>query len=229
MAVSYVDRQAFSTLSVEVTRELEISNSQYGLLLQAFSFAYLLGTPLSGWWIDRVGARRGLVISVLVWSVVAALHSLAGGLFMLFVLRIALGIAEGPSFPGSAQAVQRALPPRDRARGFGVLFTGSSFGGMVVPPRATFRELVQHPLVIRALVAIFAAAPIFGFVNGWGAKYLNHTFGVSQEHVGHYLWLPPLVFDTGAILFGDLASRQRRPEGAPPRLLFAIAVPLCAC
>lgn len=91
-------------------------------------------------------------------------------------------------------------------------------------PRATFRELVTHPLVIRALIAIFTAAPIFGFALGWGAKYLNRTFGVTQEEVGHYLWLPPLAFDVGAILLGDLASRQRRAPGVPPRLLVTIGL-----
>ena len=285
MAVSYVDRQAFSFLSVEVTADLGISNAEYGLLLLAFSLAYLVATPLGGWWLDRVGARRGLVISVLLWSVVAGLHCFANGLAMLFVLLIALGLAEGPSFPGSAQTVQRVLPPAERARGFGVLFTGSSLGAMIVPllaaalytlygwrvafvltavaglvwvplwlaatrsravraaldepvevdpeaaaaPRATFRELVRHPIVIRALVAIFAAAPIFGFVHGWGSKYLNRELGVSQAAAGGYLWLPPLAFDLGAVLLGDLASRQRRAPGAPPRLLVAISIPFAAC
>jgi ACS family hexuronate transporter-like MFS transporter len=281
MAVSYVDRQAFAFLSVKVTEDLGISNTEYGWLLLAFSLAYLGATPLGGWWIDRVGARRGLVVSVLVWSAVAALHCFANGLVMLFALRIALGIAEGPSFPGSAQTVQRVLPPGERARGFGVLFTGSSVGGMIVPPlaaalfalygwrlafvgtaviglvwvplwiaatrqrgvravldesaeagpgepRATFGELVRHPIIIRGLVAVFAAAPIFGFALGWGSKYLNRTFGVTQVDAGGYLWLPPLAFDLGAIAFGDLASRQRRAEGAPPRFLFAFAIPLAA-
>ncbi len=281
MAVSYVDRQAFAYLSVQVTKDLGISEAQYGWLTSAFSIAYLVATPICGWWIDRVGARRGLVISVLVWSAVAALHCFATGFFMLFALRIALGIAEGPSFPGSAQVVQRALPPAERARGFGVLFTGSSLGGMVVPllagtlyafygwrlafvgtalvgliwvplwllatrqrgvsealdtvpdegppePRPRLVELVLHPVGLRALAGIFAAAPVAGFVLLWGSKFLNRTFGVTQEDARAYLWLPPLAFDAGAILFGDLASRQRREGGAPPRLLFAIAIPLAA-
>ena len=77
-------------------------------------------------------------------------------------------------------------------------------------PRATFGQLVRHPLVIRALLAIFSAAPIFGFALGWGALYLNRTFGVTQEGVGEYLWLPPLAFDAGAVLLGDLASHAAR-------------------
>jgi ACS family hexuronate transporter-like MFS transporter len=274
-------------LAPAVTKALDISDAAYGWLGSAFSMAYLLGTPFAGWWIDRAGARRGLVASVLAWSAVAALHAIVPGFAALFVLRLALGLTEGPGFPGASQTVQQILPARDRERGFGVLFTGSSFGAMLVPPLATlvfrhagwrvaflgtaaagllwiplwvavtrspavraqldasatsgpgssepgaaprpgFRELAAHPLVIRALIAIFAAAPVFGFPQTWGAKYLVRTFAIAQGDVGRYLWLPPLVFDAGAILFGDRASRQRRAEGAPPRALFALAAALTA-
>src|SRR5689334_1620162 len=64
MAVSYIDRQAIATLAPSVKAALDISGKEYGWLGSAFSFAYLAATPLCGWWIDRVGARRGLVLSV---------------------------------------------------------------------------------------------------------------------------------------------------------------------
>jgi len=278
MTVSYVDRQTLAVLAPSVTKALGISDQAYGWLGSAFSMAYLIGTPFAGWWIDRAGARRGLVASVFAWSAVAALHALVPGFAMLFVLRLALGITEGPGFPGAAQTVQRILPPGDRERGFGVLFTGSSFGAMVVPPFATLvyrhagwrvaflitavagliwiplwmaltrsknvraqldaapvtvaeprpslGEMLSHPIVIRALCAILAAAPIFGFSQIWGAKYLVRTFSLEQGDVGGYLFVPPLVFDAGAILFGDLASRQRRAEGVPARGLYAIGLAL---
>ena len=140
MAVSYADRQALAVLAPTVTRELQISETNYGWLLSAFSLAYLVGAPLAGRWIDRVGARRGLPVAVAVWSLVAALHVFlpgpAGGFWVLLALRVALGFAESPSFPGASQTVHRALPPADRPRGFGVLYVGSSLGAMVVPPLA---------------------------------------------------------------------------------------------
>jgi ACS family hexuronate transporter-like MFS transporter len=271
MTVSYVDRVTLAVLAPTVTKALGISELEYGWLTSAFSIAYLLATPLSGWWIDRVGARRGLVGSVLFWSSVAALHALVPGFWVLFALRIALGMAEGPGFPGAAQTVQRILPAAERARGFGVLFTGSSIGGMIAPliatflfrhagwrlaflgtalvgliwvpiwiaitsrpdvraqldrsgepasaPRPRFAELASHPAVVRGVIAVFAAAPVIGFMQVWGAKYLVRTFAVTQGDVGDYLWMPPLVFDAGALLFGDLASRLRLP-----RTLFGIAL-----
>ncbi len=280
MTVSYIDRATFGVLAPSVTEALNISEKEYGWLQSAFAFAYLIATPFAGWWIDRAGARRGLVASVLVWSVIAGLHAIVPTFGVLFALRIALGFAEGPSFPGSAQTVQRVLPAGERERGFGVLFTGSSVGGMLVPPLAAFLfgiagwrgaflgtaviglvwvplwiaitgqvavrarldaprevisaprprliDLVRHPLMLRALVAIVAVAPIVGFLQAWGAKYLVREFHLGQKDVGAYLWLPPLAFDVGAIAFGYFSSRQRRGEGVPPRLLFALALAMVA-
>jgi ACS family hexuronate transporter-like MFS transporter len=279
MTVSYIDRSTLAVLAPSITKALHIGETEYGWLASAFSIAYLVSTPLSGWWIDRIGARRGLVGSILVWTSVAAMHALVPGFATLFVLRIALGMAEGPSFPGAAQTMQRVLPPEERARGFGLLFTGSSIGGMIVPPlaaalysiggwrvaflgtaavgllwipvwihvtgkpamrakldthavsgsataRPTFLMLLTDRNVIRARWAILATAPIFALSLSWGSKYLAREFGIAQENVGRYLWMPPLLFDAGALIFGDLASRQRRAPGAPPRFLFAIGIVL---
>jgi ACS family hexuronate transporter-like MFS transporter len=283
MMVSYVDRTTLAILAPSVTRALGISETGYGALQSAFSVAYLVAVPISGWWVDRAGARRGLVVSVLLWSAVAGLHSLVPGFALLFAARIALGIAEAPGFPGAAQTVTRMLPPAEHSRGFSFLFIGSSVGGMLAAPLASalygawgwrvaflgtaafgllwvpvwivltrrpdvraaldaktarapaqsgegtsLRALARHPLMLRALFGILAVAPILGFANGWGAKLLVRNFAVEQSAVGHYLWLPPLGADVGALVFGDLAARQRRAPGAPPRALHAMAALLAA-
>jgi MFS family permease len=276
MMVSYVDRVTLAVLAPSVTHDLDIGETTYGWLLSSFSIAYLVGTPLGGWWIDRVGARRGLVISLLAWSAIAACHAVVPGVIALFGLRLALGIAEGPSFPGAAQTVQRVLDSGERSRGFGVLFTGSSIGGLIAPiaagwlfdqygwrvaflvtaaagsiwvplwllvtsrgsaraaldavpetpppPRPPLGAVLRDPYMQRALCAIFSAAPLVGFAQGWGAKYLQLTFDIKQGAVGHYLWLPPLAFDLGAIGFGDLAARLR----GGVRALFGFAMLLGA-
>lgn len=133
MTVSYIDRSTLAVLAPSVTKALGLTEAQFGLLASAFAMAYLVATPLSGWWIDRIGARRGLVPSVLLWSSIAAMHALVPNFAVLFMLRIALGITEGPGFPGAAQTMARVLPVEDRPRGFGLLFMGSSIGGMIAP------------------------------------------------------------------------------------------------
>ncbi len=285
MAVSYADRQAFAVLAPTVTKALAISETTYGWLLSAFSCAYLVGAPLAGRWIDRVGAKRGLVVAVLVWSGVAALHALVPGVHavipaiaVLFTLRIGLGLAEAPSFPGAAQTVQRILPPASRPRGFGVLFIGSSVGAMVVPAlcgwlnsrwgfRAAFvgvavggllwlplwiymtrlrgvasqlatkdasetaeppslGSLLRHPAVLRAMAVVLAAAPLMSYGLNWSAKYLAAIHHIAQGDLGHYLWLPPLLYDLGSLGFGHLASiraRKNQIRPTPPLVLVGVA------
>jgi hypothetical protein len=48
-------------------------------------------------------------------------------------------------------------------------------------------------------------------------------FGVAQDDLAGYLVLSAVLYDAGALLFGDLASRRARARGdaAPHRLLFA--------
>ena len=91
--------------------------------------------------------------------------------------------------------------------------------------RTRFAELFASPIVIRAMIAVIASSPIVLFVEQWSSKYLVGELGVTQEHVGHYLWLPPVWFDLGALAFGHFAARTRILAGtAPPRLLYAIGM-----
>jgi ACS family hexuronate transporter-like MFS transporter len=136
MSLSYVDRQTLSVLAPTITKALGISDVGYGWLGAAFSLAYLAGGPLAGMWIDRVGARRGLLAAVIAWSVVAALQAAAPGFGALVAMRLALGLAESPTFPGGVQTVQRGLSGGDRARGMSLLFVGMAVGGMLAPPIA---------------------------------------------------------------------------------------------
>jgi ACS family hexuronate transporter-like MFS transporter len=136
MSISYVDRQTLSVLAPTITKDLGISEIAYGRLAAAFSVAYLAAGPMAGALIDRVGARRGLLGGVVLWSAVAAMHAIAPGFASLFALRLALGLAESPTFPGGVQTVQRGLPPVDRPRGMSMLFVGMSFGAMLAGPIA---------------------------------------------------------------------------------------------
>ncbi len=136
MTVSYVDRQVLAALGPTVRTKLDFDATHFGWLTSAFAFAYLVFAPISGAVVDRVGTRRGLVVAVLVWSVVAAAQGAALAFPMLFALRMLLGAAESPAFPSAARTVRSVLPERDRSAGFGLLFTGSSLGAMVAGPLA---------------------------------------------------------------------------------------------
>jgi ACS family hexuronate transporter-like MFS transporter len=96
-------------------------------------------------------------------------------------------------------------------------------------PEPSFVEVATHPAVLRGMVLVFASAPGLAFLLLWPAKFLVHQYGLSQAQVGMYLWFPPLLFDLGSVIFGDLASRRDRArslDGEPHRALVAAAAVL---
>lgn len=137
MTVSILDRSTIQILAPTVTKDLAIDEQTWGLLNSAFAAAYLVSAPFAGKLLERWGARRGLFWAVIVWSSVAALHALAPTVGVLILLRVMLGVAESPSYPGASQTVQRALGVRDRPRAFGLLLVGSALAGVIAPPLAT--------------------------------------------------------------------------------------------
>jgi ACS family hexuronate transporter-like MFS transporter len=136
MTVSYVDRQTMAALGPTVTEALSLDHAQWGALTSAFSIAYLVGAPLAGLLVDRVGARRGLAAAVLVWSAVAGLHAIVPTFGALFLLRVLLGLAESPSYPAAARCVGAVAPAGSRSAALAWLFTGSSIGAAVAGPAA---------------------------------------------------------------------------------------------
>ena len=70
--------------------------------------------------------------------------------------------------------------------------------------------LVRDPAVHRAVWLVVMSAPAVMFVLIWFPQFLEKTFLVDENDIGHYAWLPPLFFDAGAVTFGLLASRRDR-------------------
>lgn len=129
-AISFLERQTLAALAPTICRDLGLSNSEYGWAGAAFGLAHLVGAPLAGHLLDRVGVRRGLVVAVVLWSLVSAAHGLAAGFGSVILLRVLLGLAEGPTQPGSAQVLRSVLLPADVPRGMGLVFTGGTLGAI---------------------------------------------------------------------------------------------------
>lgn len=73
------------------------SDVQYGYINSAFSAAYAIGMLLVGALLDRFGVRVGYALALLVWSLAAMSHALAGSAWSFGVARFALGWARRPT------------------------------------------------------------------------------------------------------------------------------------
>jgi len=131
--ISYVDRNTLALLAPTILEETHLTAEQYGLVISAFSVAYMVANPLWGRALDVWGVRAGMAVAVLVWTLASAGHALASSFVGFAVARAVLGFGEGATFPGGLRVAVQTLPPSKRSRGIAVAYSGGSLGAMVTP------------------------------------------------------------------------------------------------
>ena len=82
---------------------------------------------------DRIGTRRGLTLTVIAYSVISMLTSLARGFYSFMTFRFLLGAGESANWPAATKAVSEWFPKRERALATALFDSGSSIGGAIAP------------------------------------------------------------------------------------------------
>ncbi len=81
--INYIDRQTLSLLAPYLKLQYHWTNSDYANIAIAFRVAYSIGQTGFGKLMDRIGTRRGLTLTVIWYSMISMLTSLASGLLQL--------------------------------------------------------------------------------------------------------------------------------------------------
>ena len=124
--INYLDRQTLSLLAPFLKLEYHWTNTDYANILIGFRVGYSLGQTILGRMVDRIGTRRGLSITVVLYSLVASATSLARGFYSFATFRTLLGTAESANWPGATKAVSEWFPKRERALATALFDSGSS-------------------------------------------------------------------------------------------------------
>jgi len=131
--VNYVDRAVLGVLAPQLKETIGWSDTEYGAINAAFMIAYAFGSLGAGWMMDTLGVRLGFTIALVVWSIVAAAHALAGNVWQFALARFALGIGEAGNFPAAIKTVAEWFPKRERALATGLFNAGSNVGAILAP------------------------------------------------------------------------------------------------
>ncbi|HVQ36540.1 MAG TPA: MFS transporter, partial [Pyrinomonadaceae bacterium] len=139
--INYIDRLTISVLAPVITRDLGLSNTEFGGILTWFLLAYTISQGLSGKLYDRIGTKLGFVFSIILWSLAAMAHAFARGLTSLSIFRFILGLGEAGNWPGAAKTVAEWFPIRERAFGMAIFNSGAAIGSIVAPPLIVWLSL----------------------------------------------------------------------------------------
>lgn len=139
--INYIDRLTISVLAPVITRDLGLTNTEFGGIVAWFLLAYTISQALSGKLYDRVGTKLGFVFSIIIWSLAAMAHAFSRGLASLSVFRFFLGLGEAGNWPGAAKTVAEWFPIRQRAFAMAIFNSGAALGSVIAPPLIVWLSL----------------------------------------------------------------------------------------
>jgi ACS family hexuronate transporter-like MFS transporter len=131
--INYIDRQTLSLLAPFLKQDYHWTNTDYANLLIGFRVGYSIGQTVLGRLVDRIGTRRGLSITVFLYSIISVATSLARGFYSFAAFRCLLGTTESANWPGATKAVSEWFPKRERGLATALFDSGSSVGGAIAP------------------------------------------------------------------------------------------------
>lgn len=132
----FFDRLAMNYLFPMISVDLGLNYTQLGLLGAGLALTWSVAGPIGGMISDKIQNKKAmLAILVLLFSVISLMHGLAQTFAMLFVLRLLMGIVEGPLIPQTQSIL--SMESSERRRGFNLGFTmntSNAFFGSILAP-----------------------------------------------------------------------------------------------
>jgi ACS family glucarate transporter-like MFS transporter len=138
--LNYADRATISIAGPEIKKALGLSPVEMGYIFSAFAWSYVLAQLPGGWLLDRFGSKITYFLSIFLWSVFTLLQGtvgfLAGGAAVatLFALRLLVGAAEAPSFPGNSRITSAWFPSHERGLAAAIFNSAQYFATVLFAP-----------------------------------------------------------------------------------------------
>ena len=132
--VAYLDRINVGFASLQMNRELGLTESVFGLGAGLFFLGYSIFEVPSNLILERVGARLWIARIMISWGVVAMAMIAVRGAASFFALRFVLGLAEAGFFPGVILYLTFWFPAREQARAVALFMTATALAGVIAGP-----------------------------------------------------------------------------------------------
>lgn len=91
-----------------------------------------------GWLADKFGAKRVLLMAVIMWSIFTGLTAIAWSLTAMIVIRFLFGIGEGGFQPSSSKIIATIFPKEERGRAMSIMLTSGGIVSLIVPLLAAY-------------------------------------------------------------------------------------------
>ncbi|XP_050206982.1 probable anion transporter 5 [Mercurialis annua] len=142
--VCYIERVGFSIAYTAAADAVGINQSSKGTILATFYYGYACSQVPGGWAAQRIGGRKVLLLSFVLWSSTCFLIPLdPNRVSMLVMARLLVGVAQGFIFPSIHTVLAQWVPPHERSRSVSLttsgMYLGAALGMLVLPSLVKYK------------------------------------------------------------------------------------------
>jgi ACS family glucarate transporter-like MFS transporter len=130
----WIDRACISAAKDNIAGDLNLSPTQMGWVMGAFSLGYALFQVPGGKLADRFGPRVVMAGVCVAWSVFTGLTSVVRQAAMLIGVRFLFGVGEAGGYPTISRAIYSWLPIGERGITNSLIFSGGRLGAAIAMP-----------------------------------------------------------------------------------------------
>lgn len=141
------------------------SASDFSVLTAIFTAFYAGFTLFAGFIMDKVGTKKGLAVSLTVWSFAGISSAFMGtSLWLHNMARAIFGAGEAGNFPASIKTVTEWFPKKERALATGMFNSGSNIGAMICA--------LIIPMILSAWNPAEGNLLFLGTFHGWQMAFI---------------------------------------------------------
>lgn len=155
--LNHADRQIVFSVFPLLKTELNLTNTQLGLLGSSFQWVYACLVPVAGFLGDFVSRKRIIVSALLLWSIMTVSSGLVTGFALLLVLRALTGAGEAFYYPSATSIIADYHGEKTRALAMSIHQTSLYFGVVV---SGTLAGYLGERFGWRSAFLVFGAAGV---------------------------------------------------------------------
>jgi ACS family tartrate transporter-like MFS transporter len=134
--IAYLDRANVAFANLEMSRDLEFSDSVFGLGAGIFFVGYVLLEIPGAVIVERWSARRWFARIMISWGLITALVGLVNTALQFYSARFLLGAAEAGFYPGILVYLKHWVRAQDRAKAIAIFTTATTVANVIGSPLA---------------------------------------------------------------------------------------------
>uniref|UniRef100_H2ZBM9 Major facilitator superfamily (MFS) profile domain-containing protein n=1 Tax=Ciona savignyi TaxID=51511 RepID=H2ZBM9_CIOSA len=138
-SILFAARVAMPVCATAISKEYGWNKADLGAVMGSFFWGYVTTQVLGGYFADKIGGDKVLVMSSLSWGTItlltpniANMHTFFGSsIFILTVARVGMGVMQGVHYPSMISLLAHKIPDSERSFPMGVIFAASNFGSLL--------------------------------------------------------------------------------------------------